>query len=147
MILCTPEVAMIVERDCCSCRGRRWSGAYFVPLSLMLLEQPLEKPIIKRGISRAQESRSRCPNSGRFLHSLVKMGREAVRQLESWLNRRVICRHDTSCQIVSQIWNQIKYVPCMYERVLGCHNYMYVPFHSYIKRSLSFNFPALSIRC
>ena len=35
----------------------------------------------------------------------------------------------------------------MYGRVLGCYNYMYLPFHSYIKRTLSFNFPALSIRC
>ena len=89
MIVCTLAEAMILKRRLSSpSRVDGEVGLIFVPLSFMLFEQSLQKPLNKREIA----------------------------------------------------------VPCMYGRVRGCYDYMYPPFHSYAKRSLSLNFPALSIR-
>lgn len=89
MIVCTPAEAMSLKGDCLvNLEVDGEVGLIFIPLSFMLFEQSLQKPLNKREIA----------------------------------------------------------VPCMYGRVRGCYDYMYPPFHSYTKRSLSFNFPALSIR-
>ena len=78
-------------------------GHIFVPLSFILFEQSLEKPINKHGIvvlfQRQNFPSTRIPLEMPELRplsplaELVKIGRPPLRQLKFWLNRRVICRH------------------------------------------------------